>query len=84
MLTVTLYAKPGCHLCDDARDTLEAVLSDFDGRAVLTEIDIEEDAALMRQYGEEIPVVMIGDRRHSQWFVDDTKFRDRLERALQG
>ena len=82
MLTVTLYAKFGCHLCDDARDVVEAVLAEYEGRASLVEIDIEEDPALQRLYGEEIPVVMIGERRHAQWFVDETKFRDRLERAL--
>lgn len=84
MLTLTLYAKQGCHLCDDARDTVEAVLADYVGRVELREVDIEEDPALMRSYGEEIPVVMIGERRHSQWFVDETKLRDRLERALAG
>lgn len=82
MLSVTLYSKPGCHLCDDARDIVEGVLEGLDGRVELVEVDITTDPALQRQYGEEIPVVFVGERRHSQWFVDEARFKQRVEQAL--
>lgn len=54
---VILYARPGCHLCDVARETLEAVRSRHP--FTLQEVDIETDDALEREYGTRIPVVSI-------------------------
>ena len=55
MRTVTLYGRPGCHLCDDARAALERVRATHPFR--LEEIDIESDDALFKRYLERIPVV---------------------------
>ena len=62
-----LYGRPGCGLCDEARDLIRALL---DERAhagsrnpMLTEIDIETDHALERRYFATIPVVELGGRR---------------------
>ena len=55
MRTVTLYGRPGCHLCDDARAVLERVRATHPFR--LEEIDIEADDALFTRYLERIPVV---------------------------
>jgi glutaredoxin len=54
---VVLFSRPGCHLCDVARETIEAVRGahGFD----LREIDIETDDGLVRDYGMRIPVVAI-------------------------
>ena len=57
MTKVTLYGKPGCHLCDDARAEIAALR---DGREFeLTEVDVSLDPALWRAYGERIPVVEV-------------------------
>ena len=55
MSTVTLYGRPGCHLCDDARDVLRRVQNHTP--FVLEERDITADDALHRRYLERIPVV---------------------------
>lgn len=58
MTVVTLYGRPGCHLCIEARDGLEALR----GRAAaftLREIDIEGDDELHRRLLERIPVVEV-------------------------
>jgi glutaredoxin len=54
---VTLYSKPGCHLCDDARTYLDDLASttDFD----LDEIDIRRDSDLFEQYRYRIPVITV-------------------------
>jgi glutaredoxin len=62
-----LYGRPGCGLCDEARDLLRALI-DERGRAgrptpTLTEIDIESDPDLERRLFTTIPVVELGDRR---------------------
>ncbi|MEO5711044.1 MAG: glutaredoxin family protein [Nocardioidaceae bacterium] len=76
---VRLYAKPGCHLCDDARAVVEAVCAET-GEA-FDEVDITEgpgSAALMAAYGEEIPVTFVDGVQHDFWRVD----ADRLRAAL--
>ena len=59
-LALTLYGKPGCHLCEEAR----ALLGRLQGRYPhhLAEVDIEADAALLARYGERIPVLVVGER----------------------
>ncbi|HWU31249.1 MAG TPA: glutaredoxin family protein [Marmoricola sp.] len=73
---VTLYGKPGCHLCDDARAVIEAVCADLGEEFV--EIDITASADLMAAYGEQIPVTLVDGKQHDFWRVD----AGRLRRAL--
>ncbi len=58
MLTVTLYTRPECSLCNQAEADLVALQDKFPHKLVL--LDIEEDEALLRKYGLEIPVVEVG------------------------
>jgi len=55
--TVTFYTKAGCHLCEEARELLEAVAEQRDYS--LTEIDIRSDMALFETYRYRIPVIII-------------------------
>jgi glutaredoxin len=73
---VTLYTKPGCHLCDDARAVIEAVCADL-GES-FDEVDITGSAELMTRYGEEIPVTFVDGRQHDYWRVDATRLRTAL------
>jgi len=55
---VTLYTRPGCHLCDEAREAilgLRGVVPPFS----LGEVDIDEDDGLLARYLERIPVVSV-------------------------
>ena len=62
-----LYGRPGCHLCDDAREMVDALLRQRAdaGQATPTvvERDIEANAEWQRAYFETIPVIELGDRR---------------------
>ena len=73
---VTLYGKPGCHLCDDARAVVARVCSDLGEQYV--EVDITTDPELVRRFGEEIPVTFVDGSQHDFWRVD----AERLARAL--
>ena len=76
---VTLFGKPGCHLCDEARDLVRRVC---DGRAVeLREIDITLDPTLNREYGERIPVLALNGEELFEYFVDEGKLVERLDRV---
>jgi hypothetical protein len=73
---VVLYTRPGCHLCDVARETVATVCrdlgEDFD------EVDISGDAELAARYGEEIPVTLVDGRQHDFWRVDAGRLRAAL------
>jgi hypothetical protein len=75
---VRLYARPDCHLCDEARQGLLKLLSDgLD--FVLQEIDIDSDDALHRRYLERIPVVELDGEILSELFLDADGLRARLD-----
>jgi glutaredoxin len=76
MSTVTLYGRPGCHLCDDAREALQRVR-----RAhpfTLEEQDIECDDDLLRRYLERIPVICLDGDELYDFFVDEHDLARRL------
>jgi hypothetical protein len=70
---VTLYAKPGCHLCDDARAVIERVCADL-GESY-EEFSILDDPSLQERYAEEIPVTLVDGRQHDFWRVDESRLR---------
>ena len=70
-MTLVLYSRPGCHLCDDARAVIERVGAPF------TEIDIETDDALHAAYLERIPVVVLDGVELFEYFVDEGALRER-------
>lgn len=75
---VTLYSKPGCHLCDDARAVVEAVCADLG--ETYDEVDITTSPELLARFGEEIPVTFVDGAQHDFWRVS----ADRLRAALGG
>lgn len=79
MAIVTLYTKPGCHLCDEARDSLLRVqrLRHFD----LIEADVESDPALLAEYGEQLPVVLLNGTFIFEFTVDEGRLRELLTHA---
>ena len=81
--TLTLIGKPGCHLCDDAREVIAAVVSELAGVAsapdvTVTEVSILDDAELRDKYAEEIPVLLLNGKVHNIWRVDPARLRTAL------
>ncbi|MFL6157349.1 MAG: glutaredoxin family protein [Marmoricola sp.] len=73
---VRLYTKPGCHLCDDARAVVERVCAEVG--ASYDEVDITTDPALVRLYGEQIPVTFVDGAQHDFWRVEEQRLRSAL------
>ena len=69
MRRITLYGRPGCHLCDDARAVLERSGHTFE------EVDIEADDDLFKRYLERIPVVTVDGVEAFEFFIDDVRLR---------
>ena len=76
MKTVVLYTRPGCCLCDDAREVLERARAEHP--FLLDERDIEADEALLRSYLERIPVVSIDGEEAFELVVPENDLVRRL------
>lgn len=86
---LVLYSRPGCHLCEEARDAVQSALEDRAARGLpvprVVERNIEEDPELHRRYLERIPVLEL-DGRRLELLVTASKVRrmlaDALDRAM--
>jgi glutaredoxin len=77
VVTLTLYSKPECHLCDDAKAALLGLQAELGFE--LEELDISSDDALQRAYFERIPVVALDGEVLFEYFVEESLLRERLE-----
>jgi hypothetical protein len=75
---VVLVGRPGCHLCDSAREVIARVCAEtgdsFEERSIL------EDPDLADQYWEQIPVTLVDGVQHDFWRVDEARLREALAR----
>lgn len=77
-------SKPGCHLCDEARQTLREVLVEFEDAPIsFNERSILDDDELRFRYAEDIPVVLLNGSMHTFWKVDPSRLRKSLSRLLE-
>jgi glutaredoxin len=75
---LVIYGKPGCHLCDDAREILERIGAPYD------EVDITTEDRLHAAYLERIPVVTLDGEERFELFVDEAALRDLLSKVRPG
>lgn len=82
---ITLLSKPGCHLCDEARQVVELTREKLETRirTELEEINILEHPELARMHAEDIPVVLIDGRQHAIWRVDPARLERAIEKAVK-
>jgi glutaredoxin len=88
-IQLTLISKPGCHLCDEAREAIDGVLFEFRqanaaAQVNLEELNILEDEALALKYSEEIPVLLIDGNMHNYWRIDEERLMRALYAKLRG
>jgi glutaredoxin len=87
-ISLTLYSKPGCHLCEEARLAIDLVVSEIkakssnDIQVELQELNILEDEELLARYAEEIPVLQINGETHAYWRIDKDRFKTKLAELL--
>jgi glutaredoxin len=78
MTVVTVYSRPGCHLCEEAFAEIVAI-HDEGHRFDLHEVDIESDELLLRRMLEKIPVVEVDGVVVSELNLDADALRARLD-----
>ena len=76
MTKLTLYGKPGCCLCEDARRIVEQVRASRP--FTLEEVDVSLDPVLHRRYGDRIPVVAVDGEEAFEHFLDAAELESRL------
>jgi hypothetical protein len=74
---LTLLGRVGCHLCDDARAIVARVAAETG--AGWEEVDVDSDAELAEEYGDRVPVLLLDDREHAYWRVDEARLRAALD-----
>ena len=75
---LTLYSRPGCHLCDEMKTVVARVASR--ANVALEKVNIEGDADLEDRYGLEVPVLMIDGRKAAKYRVTEGELEEKLRR----
>ena len=78
-LDVTLYTRPGCHLCEEAKAQITPLLEKAGAR--LREVNIDSDPVLRARYDYDVPVIFLGARKVAKHRVDLEQFRRQIEEA---
>jgi glutaredoxin len=73
---VVVYSRKGCHLCELVKESL-AKLSRR-GSFTWTEVDVDSDVELRRQYNDQVPVVFIDGRKAFKYHMDEQEFLRKL------
>jgi glutaredoxin len=79
--TLTIYSKPGCHLCDEMKQVVIRLSASIPVR--LEEVDISQDPELEARYGLEIPVLMVDGRKAAKYRISDGELRRLVEARRQ-
>ena len=81
MIALTLYSRPGCHLCDDMKAVVERVARTSTPVLTIEVIDISSDPELEALYGLEIPVLLVNGKKAAKYRVTEEGLRRMLSRA---
>jgi glutaredoxin len=71
LIRLTIYSRPGCHLCDEMKEIVRRVSASVP--LALEEIDISGDAALERLYGVEIPVLTVDGKKIAKYRIGESE-----------
>jgi glutaredoxin len=78
MIALTIYSRPGCHLCDEMKAVVQRVAQSIPLQ--LEEIDISTSSELEERYGLEIPVLMVEGKKAAKYRIGE----EELRRVLAG
>jgi len=79
MIHLTLYSRPGCHLCEEMKAVIDLLATD--SQLALTEIDISTDPDLEARYGTEIPVLIADGKKVAKYRISETQLRRMIAAA---
>jgi glutaredoxin len=82
-LRLTIYSKPGCHLCDDMKSVVKVVIATHPALS-LEDIDISTDPELLERYGLEIPVLLIDGKKIAKYRIREDDLRQAIASRQSG
>ena len=74
-MQLTIYSRPGCHLCDEMKAVVERVVRSAGGPLTIEAIDISTDPALEARYGVEIPVLLVDGKNVAKYRIGEEALR---------
>jgi glutaredoxin len=77
-IRIEIYSRPGCHLCDEAKEVIERVGRRFSFALFI--INIETDPELEKLYGDQIPVVFINGNKAFKYHVDEAELEKKAKK----
>ena len=80
--SVVVYSRPGCHLCQEAKEAIAA--AQCADEYTLDEINIENDLDLLKRYRYDIPVIIINGVEAFRHRLTSEAFRERLRKTSGG
>jgi glutaredoxin len=69
---ITIYSKPGCHLCDRVKEVVERC------RVEHEIVDISGNPELEARYGNDIPVILLDGKEIARHFLRERKLLELL------
>jgi glutaredoxin len=81
LITVKIYTKEDCHLCEEAKKTLIAFQRKFPFN--LEEVDISSDRILYQEFKEKIPVVFIDEKMAFKYRLEEKELRKKMARLFR-
>ena len=77
---VVIFTRPGCHLCEEAKDNIRA--ADCGGEYTLDERNIESDPELLDKYRDDVPVILINGVEAFRHRLSSEEFKQKLFSSL--
>jgi thiol-disulfide isomerase/thioredoxin len=71
VIALTIYSRPGCHLCDEMKAVVDRVVRSLDTPVAIEEIDISTDPDLEARYGVEIPVLLVDGKKVAKYRISE-------------
>ena len=76
MARITIYSKPGCHLCDRAKEVIERCRAKVE--FAIEVVDISQNPELLQRYRDDIPVILLDGKEIARHFVRERKLLELL------
>jgi hypothetical protein len=83
VIALTLYSRPGCHLCDEMKAVIDRVTRRASEAVTIDVVDISGDPGLETRYGVEIPVLLVNGKKAAKYRVTDKELT-RILSSVQG
>jgi glutaredoxin len=75
VIAITIYSRPGCHLCDEMKALVDRVAPSIAGASSVTVVDVETDRDLESRYGLEVPVLLVNGKKAAKYRIDEKELR---------